>query len=124
MAEIATYIGVTPISLPLGAAAVARGLRVTRGTDGLFVVQDASARGDAVTIRDGVASEVSSGVPAGTPARVPALAGEAATAGALAYSFAGGKFGVTSASAVLMGRWALAASGANVLGTVDLFPVA
>lgn len=120
MADFATYIGVIPQSVPLDSSAVARGLRVTRGTNGLFTVQDATARGDMVTLRDGVASEVVDGAPMGTPAKVPALAGEATTVGATAYSFAGGKFGVTSSGAVIVGRWTVAASGNGVLGEVQL----
>lgn len=124
MAEIATYLGVTPITGTLTAAAVARGLRVTRNSSNLFAVQDISARGDAVTLRDGVASEAIPICPSGTPAKVPAVASEAVAIGDLAYSAAGGKFSKTSTNAVLMGRWTLAASGDGVLGEVQLFTVA
>lgn len=124
MAELATYIGVTPVSTPLSAVAVARGVRVTRASTGLFAVADATIRGDRVTLRSGDASEVIPAVPAGTPAKVPALASEAVAVGDLAYSAAAGKFSKTSTNAVLMGRWTLAATGDGVLGEVELFTVA
>lgn len=124
MAELATYIGITSISVPLTAAAAVRGVRVVGNSSGLYAVADATIRGDYVLLRDGVASEVVPGAGAGTPAEVPALASEAATVGALAYSAAAGKFSVTSTNAVVMGRWTLAASGDGVLGQVQLFPVA
>lgn len=124
MAEMATYIGVTPISATLTAVAVARGVRLVRDGSGTFAVADATIRGDVVTLREGVASETIPVSPAGTPAKVPALASEAATVGALAYAAAAGKFSVTSTNAAVMGRWTLAASGDGVLGEVMLFPTA
>jgi hypothetical protein len=122
--SLATHLGVTPVTVTLTAVAVARGLRVTRNSSGLCAVQDASARGDYVTLRDGVASEAIPAAASGTPAKVPAVASEAVAVGDLAYSAAGGKFSKTSASAVLMGRWTQAASGDGVLGEVQLFTVA
>lgn len=124
MADIQTYLGATPKSCPLGASAVARGLRIVRGSDGLYTVAGVGVRGDFVTLRDAVASEVTAGCPSGTPASVPAVASEAITDGDLAYSAALGKFSKTSTNAVLMGRWSGAVSGDGVLGTVQLFPVA
>lgn len=124
MAELATYIGVTPVTITLTAVAAARGVRVTRASTSLCAVQDISARGDYVTLRDGVASEAIPAVAAGSPAKVPALASEACAVGDLAYSAAAGKFSKTSTNAIVMGRWTLAASGDGVLGEVQLFPVA
>lgn len=124
MAELATYLGVTPVTITLTAVAAARGVRVTRNSSGLCAVTGIGTRGDYVTLRDGVASEAISAVPSGTPAKVPALASEAAAVGDLAYSAASGKFSVTSTNAVLMGRWTLAASGDGVLGEVELFTLA
>jgi len=124
MADIATHIGVTPVSITLTAAACGRGLRVTRNSSGLCAVTAATSRGDYVTLRDGVASEVVPAVPPGTPAKVPAVASEAVAVGDLAYSAASGKFSKTATDAVLMGRWTMAASGDGVLGEVELFAVA
>lgn len=124
MAELATYLGVSPQSITLTNVAAARGVRVTRNSSGLCAVADATTRGDYVTLRDGVASETISASPAGTPAKVPALASEAVAVGDLAYAAASGKFSKTSTNAALMGRWTLAASGDGVLGEVQLFPVA
>jgi hypothetical protein len=124
MAELATYIGVTPVSVALTAAAIGRGVRVTRNSSGLCAATAIGTRGDYVTLREGVASEVIPAVSAGSPAKVPALASEAVAVGDLAYSAANGKFSKTSTDAVLMGRWTLAASGDGVLGEVQLFSVA
>lgn len=52
--------------------------------------------------------------------KVPALASEATVVGDLAYSAADGKFSKTSANAVLVGRWTMAASADGVLGEVEL----
>lgn len=123
MADLCTYMGETPVSITLTAASVARGLRVTRNSSGLCAVQDATARGDYVTLRDGAASEVVIGVPSGTPAKVPALTTVAVNVGDLAYSATGGQFTNVSTSAVLMGRFTQATSGAG-LAEVELFTVA
>ena len=124
MADFATYIGVTPVSAKLTAVAVARGVRLVRDSSGTHAVADATIRGDVVTIREGVASEVIPVCPAGTPAKVPALASEATLVGDLAYAAASGKFSKTSTNAALMGRWTLAASADGVLGEVQLFATA
>lgn len=124
MADLATYLGVSPQTVTLTAASAARGVRVIRNSSGLCAVADATARGDYVLLRDGAASEAIDAVPAGTPAKVPALASEASTVGALAYAAAAGKFSVTSTNAALMGRWTLAASADGVLGEVMLTSVA
>lgn len=124
MAELATYLGITPKTITLTNVAVARGLRVTRNSSGLCAVEGITARGDYVTLADGVASEAISACPAGTPAKVAAVASEATVVGDLAYSAASGKFSKTSTNAVLMGRWTLAASADGVLGEVELFTVA
>ncbi len=124
MADIATYTGVTPISKPLTAAACARGLRVTLDSSGTVSASAIGVRGDYVTLRDGVASEVVPVVPSGTPAKVPAVASESVAIGDPAYSAASGKFSKTSTSAVLMGKWTMAASADGVLGEVQLGTVA
>jgi len=124
MAELATYIGETSVTVTPTNVALARGVRVVRASTGLVAVADITQRGDYVTLRAMEASEPGPAQPATGPAKVPALASEAATVGALAYSAAAGKFSVTSTNAVVMGRWTLAASGDGVLGEVQLFPVA
>lgn len=125
MADFATYLGVTPVSKTLTAVAAARGIRVTLDASGTVAKSVIGVRGDYVTLRDGVASEVIDCVAAGTPAKVPALASEAVAIGDAAYSAADGKFSKTSGGgAILMGKWTMAASGDGVLGEVQLQTVA
>lgn len=125
MADFATYIGVTPVSVKLSAAAVARGVRLTLASTGLCAVSALAERGEFVSLREGAASEVIPGVASGTPAKVPAMASEAAAIGDLAYSAANGQFSKTAGGgALLMGKWTMAASGANVLGEVQLYTIA
>lgn len=123
MAEMATYVGIEPRSINLTAAAVSRGIRVTRNSSGLCAAQDATKKGDYVTLQSGAASETISAASLGGGGKVPALASEAVAVGDLAYSAAAGKFSKTSTSAVLVGRWTQAASGDGVLGEVELFNV-
>lgn len=120
MADIATYTGVTPIAKTLTNAACARGLRVALDSSGTISAAAIGVRGDYVTMQDGVANQVIEVTPAGTPAKVPAVASEAVAVGDTAYSAAAGKFSKTSTSAVLMGKWVMAASGDGVLGEVQL----
>lgn len=124
MADMATYIGVTPVTAKLSAVAVARGVRLTLASTGLCAVSASTERGEYVTLREGAASEVIPVAVSGTPAKVPALASEAVAIGDAAYSAANGKFSKTATSAVLMGKWTMAASGDGVLGEVQLYDVA
>lgn len=120
MADIATYIGVTPVSKTLTAASCARGLRVALNSSGLVAAAAIGVRGDYVTLRDGVASEVVPVVALGTPAKVPVVASEAVAVGDIAYSAASGKASKTSGGgAVVVGIWTMAAAQ-DALGEVQL----
>ncbi len=119
MAEMATYRGVTPVTI-LANAALGRGLRVTLNSAGSCDVQDASAIGTYVTLaaieagKTGPAINIASGV------KVPMVAAGATAVGDPAYTAAAGKFSSTSTNATLIGVCALAATGDTVLGEVEL----
>lgn len=118
-----TYIGVTPVSVPLDTTAVGRGLRVKKGSNGLYTVQDASARGEYATLNDGVASEVVEGAALGTPARVPLQTLGAVAVGDLVYAAAGGAVdNSTNTSTILIGKSADAVSVASFV-SVDLMVI-
>lgn len=124
MANIQSYIGVTPVSVPLDNTAVARGIRVTRGTNGLYTVAGATIRGEYGTLNDGVASEVVEGAALGTPARIPLQIAAAVTVADLAYSAAAGQVTNVSTNAVLVGKFAETQTVVNTPVPVDLFTVA
>lgn len=123
MAEMASYLAIEPVTIKLTAVAVARGVRVAFDTSGTCAVAPANTRGEFVTATAGAASEFIMAFPIACGGKVPALASEATTVGALAYCAAGGKFSVTSASSVPVGKWTQAASGDGVLGEVQLFSI-
>ncbi len=125
MADMATYIGVTPVTARLGAAAVARGLRIVGDSSNLYTVAGIGVRGDYITLRDGVAGEDVPVVSVGTPAKVPVVASEALVVGDLLYSAALGKTSKTAGGgAIVIGRCKMAASGDGVLGEAVLLPAA
>lgn len=124
MALQTTYVGIEPRTAIASSVAQVRGVRVTRDSTGVTAVTDIATRGDYVTLQAVAASAAGDVASMSGGGKVPALASEATTVGALAYSAAAGKFSVTSTSAVVVGRWTLAASGDNVLGEVELFSVA
>jgi hypothetical protein len=123
MAELATYIGVTPRSINLKNTAVVRGVRVFRASTGLCEVADATTRGDYVTATSGVGLETIQAFSMAEGGKVPALANEACAVGDAAYAGAAGKFSKTSTNAAVLGRWTLAASADGVLGEVELLSV-
>lgn len=118
-----TYIGVTPVTVALDNTTVARGLRVKRGSNGLYTVQDATARGEYVTLNDGVALDFVEGAALGTPARAPFQVAAAVAVGDLAYSAAAGQVTNVSTNAVLVGKFADAQATVNGYASVDLFTV-
>lgn len=121
MADIATYIGATPVSIQLGAAAVGRGLRVVGDSANLYTVAGIGVRGDYITMQDGVAGQFVEACPLGTPAKVPVVASEALVVGNVAYSAALGKTSNSAGGgAVVIGKVKLATTGADVLGEVLL----
>jgi hypothetical protein len=123
MAELATYIGITPRSINLANTAVVRGVRVSRASTGLNAVADATTRGDYVTLTAGAALETIAVASMADGGKVPALASEACAVGDAAYAAAAGKFSKTSTNAAVLGRWTLAASADGVLGEVELLSV-
>src|SRR5262245_5718939 len=120
MAEIATYIGVEPRTVQNGGSAIARGLRCTLQSTGLVAVQDNTARGDFVTAHDIAAHEAGEAFSMQGGGKVPAVASEATLVGDPAYTATAGRFSKTTTSNVLVGRWTQPASGAGVLGEVEL----
>ncbi len=124
MAELASYIGITPRTIYNGTTDLVRGVRVTRQSDGTHVVADATTRGDYVTLTPITASEYGAASSMADGGKVPALASEACAVGDTAYAAASGKFSKTSTNAAVVGRWVLAASANNVLGEVELLSVA
>jgi len=126
MAEAATYRGIHPVTVIASASGVVRGVRVTRQSNGQVTVQDASARGDYVTLQAGDSALTGKPVLAvlAQQGKVPALVtGTTTVVGDLAYAAASGQFSKTSTNATLVGRFTTATvSGA--LGEVELFAVA
>lgn len=115
----ATYIGVTPRSVKVGGVAVGRALRVTR-TAGVVALSPIGTRGDFITLEDGEANQpvmVSSIQKGG---KLPVVASEAAAVDDPAYSAANGQVSKTAAGAIYMGKWTAAASGAGVIGEIEL----
>lgn len=105
MPELATYRAIDPVTIILGASPVVRGLRVSRAADGTHAVQDASERGDYVTIVDGVAGEAIA-ASALSNGSVPMLVASGVTVadGDDAYSAAGGYITNVSTSAQYIGK--------------------
>lgn len=123
MAEMATYVGVTPRTVIATNVAIGRGLRVVKDSSGTVAVAGIGVRGDYVTIADIEASKPGMACSMADGAKVPAVASEACAVGDDAYSAASGKFSKTSTNAVYCGRWSLAASADGVLGEVELASV-
>ena len=119
MAEMATYIGVEPRT-GIANAAIARGLRVTMNANGTLDIADNTVKGDYVSLQDIEAGKPGVVVSIYGGGKVPAVASEATFVGDLAYTATPGRFSKTTASNVLLGRWIAAASGAGVLGEVEL----
>lgn len=120
MALQATYIG-PPVTVLATAADIALGIRVTLDSSGTVAASDIGVRGDFVTLQsipasgDGEALSLQAGIYA------PMVASEACAVGDPAYSAASGKVSKsTGGGAVLLGKWATAASGNGVIGKVLL----
>lgn len=122
MADAATYIGVVPRTIQLTNAAIGRGLRVVRGSDGTCTLAAATVRGDYVTMVDGAISEYISAASLSGGGKVGAYASEAVNAGDLAYAAANGQFSKTSTNAALLGRWTTT-TAVNTLGEVEILDV-
>jgi hypothetical protein len=121
MSELATYLGCVPQTINADSVALALGVRVTRESSNLFVVQDATARGDMVTLATALAN--GAGI-ASAVGQVPALSTVPTNTADLAYTAASGQFTNVSTNAVLMGRWVQGAPASGTLGVVELFTVA
>ena len=124
MATAATAIIPLQKTVTATGVAIARGTRVTLNSSGLVAASAIGVRGDYITLQAIPAS--GSGLAAVTAAggSVPMLAGEASCdRGDAAYSMAAGLTGVTTSSAVLMGKW-LQTTASGELGVVELESVA
>jgi hypothetical protein len=120
MAEMATYIGVVPRTVTANAAA-ARGIRLTLNSSGTCDAAGITDAGDYVSLQAIEAAKTGAAVSMHGGGKIPAVASEAVAVGDPAYTAASGKFSKTSgSSAVLVGKWALAASGVDVLGEIEL----
>ena len=123
MATVATTVIPIQKTVTATAVAIARGTRLTLNSSGLVAASAIGVRGEYIALQDIAAS--GTGLVAVTSAggSVPMLAGEASCdRGDIAYSMAAGLTGITSTSAVVMGRWAqTTANGA--LGVVELASV-
>jgi hypothetical protein len=120
MAEMATYIGIEPRTINANAA-LARGIRVTLNSSGTCDASGITDAGDYVTLQAIEAAKPGAAASMRGGGKVPAVASEAVAVGDPAYTAASGKFSKTSgSSAVLVGKWALAASGVDVLGEIEL----
>src|SRR6266446_4898129 len=124
MAEMAANIGVVPRTITAGAAAIARGLRTVLNASGTHDLAGATVRGDFVSAVDMGIGEVAIAYPTAGGGLVPAVASVAVSVGDSAYSAANGRFTNVSTGAAYLGKWMLAASGAGVLGEVELESVA
>ena len=118
MAELATYVGIEPRTINCGATPIARGLRVIVGTDGKVTLAGAAARGEFVTLTDIEANLTGAAASMTGGGKVPAVASAAVAVGDPAFAAANGQF--ANAGTVAIGKWILAASGAGVLGEVEL----
>src|SRR6266446_3482846 len=123
MAEMAANIGQVPRTINANGA-LNRGLRCTLNASGTCDLSVIGVRGDFVTAVDVPALSPGIGYATGGGGKVPAVASVAVAVGDPAYSAAAGQFSNVSTGAVFMGRWTLAASGAGVLGEVELESVA
>jgi len=123
MADLATHIGIVPMTVLASTSAISRGYRVTLASDSTVSVSAIGVRGDFVVTNDIAASSYGAACPMQAGAKVDAFASEAVSVGDAAYSAASGAFSKTSTNAILVGKWVQAAS-ANTLGTVLIETVA
>jgi len=119
MAEMATYIGIEQRTVTANAA-IGRGLRGTLNSSGTLDLSAIGVAGDYVALHDIEANKPGAAASIAGGGKVPAVASEATLVGDIAYSAASGQFSKTAAGAVAVGKWVLAASGAGVLGEVEL----
>jgi hypothetical protein len=124
MATVATTIIPVQKTVTATAVAIARGTRVTLDASGTVAASAVGVRGDYITLQDIPASGVGLAAVIAAGGSVPALAGEASCdRGDAAYSMASGLTGITSAGAVLMGKW-LQTTASGALGVIELKSVA
>ncbi len=123
MAEQATYVGIQPRSIKASAsAAIVRGLRYNRQTDGTFLIADQTTRGQFVAITNSDASTHAVGASLQNGEKVPMLLATAISTTAVgdpAYSAAGG-YTTNATGTVLIGQWTTVTAG-GTLGVVELF---
>lgn len=120
MANQSTYVGIVPRTIIIGGAAVARGLRVTRAA-GVCTVSAIGVRGDFVLMTDGEAGKPAEAAAIQGGGKLAVVASEAAAVDDIAYSAAVGQVSKTAGGgAILLGKWTQAASGAGILGEIEL----
>ncbi len=129
MAELAAATNAPLFTVKNSTVAIVRGVRMTFDSTGVVTAAASTVRGDyvaatAIAASTATLDQFGAAFSAGVAGIVPALAAEACAVGDPAYSDASGKWGKTSASHVLMGKWVTATSGDNVLGEVLVETVA
>lgn len=124
MADPATYVGIEPRTVPLSAASVSLGVRLTRASTGLCAVANAATRGEFVSLQAGAASEYIACAGMQSGGRVPALCAASMTNGTTAigetaYGAANGLFSNVSTSAAVIGKFTTVTAD-STLGEVEL----
>jgi hypothetical protein len=124
MATTATNLIAIQKTVTATGVAIARGTRVTLNSSGLVAASAIGVRGDYITLQDIAASGTGLAAPIAAGGSITVLAGEASCdRGDAAYSMAAGLTGVTTSSAVLMGKW-LQTTASGALGVIELASVA
>jgi len=124
MATTATTIIPLQKTVTATGVAIARGTRLTLNSSGLVAASAIGVRGEFIALEDIAASGTGLAAVTAAGGSVPMLAGEASCdRGDAAYSMAAGLTGVTTSSAVLMGKW-LQTTANGTLGIVQLASVA
>lgn len=124
MATVATTIIPLQKTVTATAVAIARGTRLTLDSSGTVAASALGVRGDYIALEDIPASGTGLAAPINAGGSVPVIAGEASCdRGDAAYSMAAGLTGVTTTSAVLMGKW-LQTTASGALGVIELGPIA
>src|SRR6478736_2704312 len=106
MATVATTIVPLQKTVTVTAVDVARGTRLTLNSSGVCAASAIGVRGDYIALQDISASGTGLAAPIAAGGSIAVIAGEASCdRGDAAYSMASGLTGVTTTSAVLMGKW-------------------
>jgi hypothetical protein len=120
MADMASYIGIEPRTINAAGVAIARGLRTQLNSSGTHDLAPIGVKGDFVALTDIEANKPGAAASMNGGGKVPAVASVACVVGDLAYSAANGQFSNIATGATACGKWTQPASGAGVLGEVEL----